>query len=224
MPCWIGSHIRAFEFFGGLPLLVTDLYLKLPIIRWMMRSRRLRWKCCVSSRRAAPIRCAKEELQAWVARIRESVDAGLQSVRLPATASRQRAAVEIDTTVLWFAFGATVFTRIAFWNRAGMANRETRSRHGSQAGRPWLVHSNVRTASNGLAGPPVTDHDDAEAAPVVLVNQSIVRKFWPNQNPLGKRVQIGNLPKLVQVVGVLGDAKNESLAQAAKDEVFVPHP
>jgi hypothetical protein len=132
--------------------------------------------------------------------------------------------VEIDTTVLWFAFGATVFTRIAFWNRAGMANRETRSRHGSQAGRPWLVHSNVRTASNGLAGPPVTDHDDAEAAPVVLVNQSIVRKFWPNQNPLGKRVQIGNLPKLVQVVGVLGDAKNESLAQAAKDEVFVPHP
>lgn len=37
------------------------------------------------------IRCAKEELQAWLARIRESVDAGLQSVQLPATAGRQLA-------------------------------------------------------------------------------------------------------------------------------------
>lgn len=75
-----------------------------------------------------------------------------------------------------------------------------------------------------VAGRAFTEHDDAEAPPVVLVNQSIVRQYWPNQNPLGKRVTIGNLPKPFEVVGVLGDAKNDSLAAAAKTEVFVPYP
>ena len=75
-----------------------------------------------------------------------------------------------------------------------------------------------------VAGRAFTDHDDAEAPPVVLVNQVIVRQFWPNQNPLGKRVIVGNLPKPFEVVGVLGDVKNESLALPAKAEVFVPYP
>jgi putative ABC transport system permease protein len=75
-----------------------------------------------------------------------------------------------------------------------------------------------------VAGRPFTDHDDADAPPVVLVNQNIVRKFWPNQNPLGKRVTVGNLPKPFEIVGVLGDVKNSGLAVAAEPEVFVPYP
>jgi putative ABC transport system permease protein len=75
-----------------------------------------------------------------------------------------------------------------------------------------------------VAGRGFTDHDDADAAPVMLVNQSIVRKYWANQNPLGKRVFVGNLPKPFEVVGVLGDAKNNSLAEAPGVEVFVPFP
>ncbi len=75
-----------------------------------------------------------------------------------------------------------------------------------------------------VAGRAFTDRDDAEAPPVVLVNQRIVRQFWPNQNPLGKHVIIGNLPKPFEIVGVLADAKNESLASAASTEVFVPYP
>ena len=73
-----------------------------------------------------------------------------------------------------------------------------------------------------------SDHGttDADAAPVILVNQTIVRQFWANQNPLGKRVIIGNLPKPFEVVGVLGDAKNNGLALApgAEASVFVPYP
>jgi putative ABC transport system permease protein len=75
-----------------------------------------------------------------------------------------------------------------------------------------------------VAGRPFTDHDDADAPPVVLVNQNIVRKFWPNQNPLGKRVTVGNLPKPFEIVGVLGDVKNSGLTVAAEPEVFVPYP
>jgi putative ABC transport system permease protein len=75
-----------------------------------------------------------------------------------------------------------------------------------------------------VAGRPFTDHDDADAPPVALVNQNIVHKFWPNQNPLGKRVTVGNLPKPFEIVGVVGDVKNSGLAVAAEPEVFVPYP
>jgi putative ABC transport system permease protein len=75
-----------------------------------------------------------------------------------------------------------------------------------------------------LAGRALTDHDDATAPWVALVNQTIVRQFWPNQNPLGKLLTVGNLPKPFEVVGVLGDAKNEGLATAVQGEVYLPYP
>jgi putative ABC transport system permease protein len=75
-----------------------------------------------------------------------------------------------------------------------------------------------------VAGRPFSEHDDAQAPPVLIVNQVLARKYWPNQNPLGKTVIIGNLPKPFEVVGVLGDAKNDNLAVAPRGEVFVPYP
>ena len=75
-----------------------------------------------------------------------------------------------------------------------------------------------------IAGRPFNEHDEADAPPVSMVNQSIVRRFWPDQNPLGKRIWVGNLPKPFEVVGVLGDAKNDSLAAAPGGEVFLPYP
>ncbi len=75
-----------------------------------------------------------------------------------------------------------------------------------------------------VAGRTFTEHDDAEGPPVALVNQTVVRQYWANQNPLGKRVFIGNLAKPFEVVGVLGDAKNNGLALVAGPEVFVPYP
>jgi putative ABC transport system permease protein len=75
-----------------------------------------------------------------------------------------------------------------------------------------------------VAGRPFTEHDDAQAPPVALVNQSVVRQFWPNQNPLGKRITVGTASKPCEVVGVLGDAKNDGLALAPEAEVFLPYP
>jgi putative ABC transport system permease protein len=65
--------------------------------------------------------------------------------------------------------------------------------------------------------------DDAKAALVVMVNQTVARRFWPNEDPIGKTVWIGQL-KPARVVGVLGDIKNVSLAGSAQPEVFLPYP
>lgn len=74
-----------------------------------------------------------------------------------------------------------------------------------------------------VAGRPFDDSDDATAAPVALVNRAAVRRFWPNENPIGRLVWVGNLPPL-RVVGVLGDVRNDSLAASPQPEVFFPFP
>lgn len=75
-----------------------------------------------------------------------------------------------------------------------------------------------------LAGRTFTEHDDATAPLVVLVNQALAQRFWPNQNPIGKHIAIGRLPQPAEVVGVLGDIKNTSLAADANPEVMLPFP
>src|ERR1700735_1295406 len=65
--------------------------------------------------------------------------------------------------------------------------------------------------------------DDATSAPVVIVNQTTVRRFWPNQDPIGKLVWVGRFPPS-QVVGVLADIKNDGLASPTQPEVFLPFP
>src|ERR1700733_1793537 len=74
-----------------------------------------------------------------------------------------------------------------------------------------------------VEGRPFLDSDNAPAAPVAIVNQTAVRRFWPNQDPIGKLVWIGTLAP-VRVVGVLRDDKNEALATPPQPEVFFPYP
>ena len=74
-----------------------------------------------------------------------------------------------------------------------------------------------------VEGRPFDDSDNATAAPVAMVNQAAVRRFWPNQDPIGKLVWIGTLAP-VRVVGVLRDDKNENLATPTQPEVFFPYP
>jgi putative ABC transport system permease protein len=68
--------------------------------------------------------------------------------------------------------------------------------------------------------------DRQGSPPVVVVNESFVRQFFPNVNPIGQRMAIGtefdgSLPWL-EVVGVVGDVL-QSPDAAAKSEFYVPY-
>ena len=73
-----------------------------------------------------------------------------------------------------------------------------------------------------LRGRVFDEHDIAGAAPVIIVNETAARHFWPNENPIGKH--IAGSRDLVQreVVGVVADAKFSSLTDANADELYVP--
>ena len=66
--------------------------------------------------------------------------------------------------------------------------------------------------------------DAKDAKPVVLINETFARKYFPNENPLGQRVQIGRRedgpPR--EIVGVVGTAKHGNLAEADGAEYYLP--
>jgi putative ABC transport system permease protein len=66
--------------------------------------------------------------------------------------------------------------------------------------------------------------DGKDAKPVVLINETFARKYFPNENPLGQRVQIGRRedgpPR--EISGIVGTAKHGNLAEADEAEYYLP--
>ena len=54
------------------------------------------------------------------------------------------------------------------------------------------------------SGRAFTEQDREDTQPVVIVNEALARKYWPNENPVGKRMRIGKEPWMT-VVGTCGD-------------------
>jgi predicted permease len=73
-----------------------------------------------------------------------------------------------------------------------------------------------------LRGREFNPHDDAGAPTVAMVNETVVRRFWPGQDPIGKHILLGRMPKPVEVVGVLGDIRNNQLAADVQPEIYLP--
>jgi putative ABC transport system permease protein len=76
-----------------------------------------------------------------------------------------------------------------------------------------------------LRGRGFNDQDKAGAPPVVIVNEALARKHWPNQDAVGKRIRFyGPLDKApwMEVVGVVQDVKHE-LDLPVTPEYYLPH-
>ncbi|MFY1826212.1 ABC transporter permease [Myxococcus fulvus] len=68
-----------------------------------------------------------------------------------------------------------------------------------------------------------TRQDTANAPPVVVVNESFARRFFPNEDVVGKRVIIGySAPKEREIVGVVGDVRARALDEPAEPELYAP--
>jgi putative ABC transport system permease protein len=62
--------------------------------------------------------------------------------------------------------------------------------------------------------------DDSNAPLVTLINQTAAQRYWPGQNPLGHRVQIGGGAPWREVIGIVGDVKEQGLDQKINPEVY----
>jgi len=65
--------------------------------------------------------------------------------------------------------------------------------------------------------------DDEKSASVAIINQTMAKKFWPDQNPLGKRFSIkSSSGPFIQVVGVVQDGKYKSVIEDPQSFFYVP--
>jgi len=80
-----------------------------------------------------------------------------------------------------------------------------------------------------LRGRVFTDQDVANTPQIAVINQAAARVWWPNQDPLGKRVRLrldsrevssSAQPPWTTIVGVIADARTESLADAAIPQIY----
>ena len=65
-------------------------------------------------------------------------------------------------------------------------------------------------------------NQDQEAAPgVVIVNQTMARRYWPGADPVGKRIRVkGRIREIFEVIGVATDAKYRTLSEESKPYAY----
>ena len=74
-----------------------------------------------------------------------------------------------------------------------------------------------------------TDRDDANATPVVIINEAMAKQFWKNGDPLRDRIVIGhgvlrdfdNEPAR-QIIGIVGDVRSAALNIDPRPTMYVP--
>jgi putative ABC transport system permease protein len=68
------------------------------------------------------------------------------------------------------------------------------------------------------------DHDQASSPPVAIVNETLARRYWPGENPVGKRLKgfdpRGQNDDWITVVGVVKDTRAGGLEKATFSQIY----
>ncbi len=72
-------------------------------------------------------------------------------------------------------------------------------------------------------GRPFTEQDGQQAPAAVIINELLARRFWANDNPLGKRIRLAPGSPWLEIIGVSEEIKNQGLNTTTSQEMFFPH-
>src|SRR6185312_228903 len=68
------------------------------------------------------------------------------------------------------------------------------------------------------------DRDTMDAPHVALISQSLAKEKWPNESPIGRTIEFGNMDgdlRLLTVIGVVGDVREGSLETPPRPTIYV---
>jgi len=74
-----------------------------------------------------------------------------------------------------------------------------------------------------LKGRDFDAHDDANAPAVAIINETMARRWWPEQNPVGQRLWLVRSKASVEIIGVVGDVRRPALNAPVEPEIFWPY-
>ena len=72
-----------------------------------------------------------------------------------------------------------------------------------------------------LRGRDVGESDTIEKPFVCIVSESFVQKYWPREDPLGRRIHFAFADRII--VGVVGDVKGRGLERTAEPQIYMPY-
>jgi predicted permease len=76
-----------------------------------------------------------------------------------------------------------------------------------------------------LRGRDFTENDKGGAPNVVLINQALARKCWPNEDPVGQQIRDANeMGGIETIIGIVADSHNSGLGRPADPMIMVPIP
>ena len=76
-----------------------------------------------------------------------------------------------------------------------------------------------------VSGREFTSQDGENTPPVVIVSENLARRFWPDEDPIGKRIQVRPTPTTIRslsIVGVAGDVKQFMFDPGPRLTLYVP--
>jgi len=78
-----------------------------------------------------------------------------------------------------------------------------------------------------ISGRDFTNHDDRKSTQVAIINQTLARKYFPNENPIGRMIKPGvsdsGPDRMREIVGIVGDVKHHNLWESSDPETYVPY-
>lgn len=77
-----------------------------------------------------------------------------------------------------------------------------------------------------LRGRDLTDSDSRNSLPVVLISAKMARLYWPNEDPIGRRIWFDSFSPTEQwltIVGIVGDVHGSALTKPAEPAAYVTH-
>ena len=73
-----------------------------------------------------------------------------------------------------------------------------------------------------LRGRDFAETDNQQAPKVMIINQAMAARFWPDQDPIGKRLKLFGDQDFRQIVGLVGDSKYNSLTEPRRAFMYIP--
>ena len=66
--------------------------------------------------------------------------------------------------------------------------------------------------------------DKLDSRPVIIINQALAQRYWPNENPIGKRIRVpmSGGPVWATIIGLVGNMRHRGLDQPVKPEYYAP--
>src|SRR5262249_29159421 len=74
-----------------------------------------------------------------------------------------------------------------------------------------------------LRGRIFDSRESQQGSPVVVINQSMATRFWPGQDPIGKRIRSGPNQAWGTVVGLVADSKENQLDMETSAGMYLPY-